>query len=538
MNTRTNEPSSILFRRRLPLCGIPVLVALLIMSSGALRGAEQAQATPNVVIMIADQLRYQSCGFSDPRAITPNIDRLAGEGMLFRNFVASTPVCSAFRGSLLTGKYASSTGVVVNELRLNPNHDTFAHVLKAAGYRTDLIGKWHLWAHQAGGHGGAGNNFVPPGPYRMGFDDFWAAYNFGHNNFRYSYWTDSPEELHGKEFKPVHFTNMAIEQIRSHAKAEEPFAMVVAYSPPHDPWGEKNVPKEWYEKFKDVEFPLPETWEDEPDPYMDRNTDKEAWLKNWKPKLPEMMRGYYAMTAALDEQVGRVLQTLQETGLDKNTIVIFVSDHGEMFGAQGRVFKMTFYEESARVPFIIRWPEHVPAGAVSDACMATPDIMPTLLGLCGRKSPAAVEGMDLSALTLGRPGPEPEFALLQGMGHTYLWNDGFEWRALRDKQYTYARYLWDGKELLFDNVNDPLQKKDLASVPGHAAKLAELRDKMNGKMVSIHDEFKPCSWYRDHWTEDRVIMRAGPGEFKRELGETIKVDTKYGHIPKDAERAK
>jgi arylsulfatase A-like enzyme len=170
--------------------------------------------------------------------------------------------------------------------------------------------------------------------------------------------------------------------------------------------------------------------------------------------------------------------------------------------------------------------------------MATPDIMPTLLGLCGRKSPAAVEGMDLSALTLGRQGPEPEFALLQGMGHTYLWNDGFEWRALRDKQYTYARYLRDGKELLFDNVEDPLQKTDLAGDPGHAAKLAELRDKMNGKMVLIHDEFKPCSWYRDHWTEDRVIMRAGPGEFKRELGETIKVDTKYGHIPKDAGRAK
>ena len=99
--------------------------------------AKAASETPNVIILIADQLRYQSCGFSDPRAITPNIDRLAREGMLFRNFVASTPVCSAFRASLLTGKYASSTGVVVNELRLNPNHDTLAHVLKAAGSRTE-----------------------------------------------------------------------------------------------------------------------------------------------------------------------------------------------------------------------------------------------------------------------------------------------------------------------------------------------------------------------------------------------------------------
>jgi arylsulfatase A-like enzyme len=137
---------------------------------------------------------------------------------------------------------------------------------------------------------------------------------------------------------------------------------------------------------------------------MDRNTNKQAWLKKWKQQLPEMIRVYYAQTAALDEQVGRLLAALKETGLEKDTIVIFVSDHGEMFGAQGRVFKMTFYEESARVPFIIRWPGHIPAAAVSDACMATPDIMPTLLGLCGQKSPAAVEGMDLSEVAQGRPG--------------------------------------------------------------------------------------------------------------------------------------
>jgi arylsulfatase A-like enzyme len=318
-------------------------------------------------------------------------------------------------------------------LRLNPNQDTLAHVLKGAGYRTDHIGKWHIWAHKAGGHAGAENNYVPPGPYRLGFDDFWAAYNFGHDNFNYSYWTDSPREIRAAEFKPVHFTNLAIKRIEEHAATGDPFAMVVGYSPPHDPRGPNNVPKEWLEKFKDVEFPLPETWQDEPDRYMDRNTNKQAWLKKWKQQLPEMIRVYYAQTAALDEQVGRLLAALKETGLEKDTIVIFVSDHGEMFGAQGRVFKMTFYEESARVPFIIRWPGHIPAAAVSDACMATPDIMPTLLGLCGQKSPAAVEGMDLSEVTQGRPGPQPEFALLQGMGHTYLWNDGFEWRALRNK---------------------------------------------------------------------------------------------------------
>ena len=448
----------------------------------------------------------------------------------FDNFVSSTPVCSAFRGSLLTGKYASSTGIVVNELRMNPNHDTFAHVLKKAGYRTDHLGKWHIWAHQAGGHRGAVNNYVPPGPYRLGFDDFWAAYNFGHRNFSYSYWTDSTREIKQTEFKSTHFTNLAIKRIREHAKTRDPFAMVVAYSPPHDPFAASNVPPKFNRMFEKVAFPLPPTWKDTPDPYMDRNTDPKRWLKRWKVQLPSMMRAYYAMTTALDVEVGRIMKTLKDTGLEDDTIVIFTSDHGEMFGAQGRVYKMTFYEESARVPFIIRWPKQIPAGARSDACMATPDIMPTLLGLCKQPIPKAVEGMDLSQIALGRKGPEPEFALLQGMGHTYLWNDGFEWRAIRDKQYTYARYLRDGRELLFDNRKDPHQATDLAADPKHQAKLAELRKKMNAKMKGIGDEFKECSWYRDNWTKDRVIIKGGRGTFKRDLGPTIEIDTDYSGV--------
>jgi choline-sulfatase len=490
-----------------------------------------AEKKPNVLILIADQLRTQSIGITDKRAKTPNIDQLAAEGMFFDQFVASTPVCSAFRGSLMTGKYASSTGIVVNELRMNPNHDTYAHVLKKAGYKTDHIGKWHIWAHKAGGHRGTENNYVPPGPYRMGFDDYWAAYNFGHNNFNYSYWTDSPKEIKvSDEFKSTHFTNMAINRLKEHAEKKDPFAMVVAYSPPHDPFTERNVQKKFYDMFKDVNFPLPETWNDTPDPYMDRNTNQKRWLSHWKIKLGFMMKAYYAMTAALDHEIGRIMKTLEETGLDKDTIVIFTSDHGEMFGAQGRVFKMTFYEESARVPFIIRWPGKIPAGKRSDACMATPDVMPTILGLCKQTIPKAVEGMDLSQLALGQKGPEPEFALLQGMGHTFLWNDGFEWRAIRDKQYTYARYLKDGKELLFDNKNDPIQSKDLASNENYQSKLKELREKMNAKMASINDEFKKCSWYRDNWTDDRVIIKGGQGEFKRELGETIKIDTMYNGL--------
>lgn len=164
--------------------------------------------TPNVIILVADQLRYQSVGFTDSRAITPHIDRLRAEGVLFKNFVSSTPVCSAFRGSLLTGKYASSTGYVVNELRMNPNHDSVAHVLSKGGYKTNMIGKWHLWANKAGGHAGAVNNYVPPGPSRLGFDDFWATYNFGHRNF-----TSCTATSRARFFAPMAFVPLRTSQI-------------------------------------------------------------------------------------------------------------------------------------------------------------------------------------------------------------------------------------------------------------------------------------------------------------------------------------
>ncbi len=496
------------------------LLAILLIALPAIAEKER----PNVLILIADQLRYQSIGLTDERAITPNIDRLAAEGMWFQNFVSSTPVCSAFRGSLMTGKYASSTGIVVNELRMNPNHDTYAHVLKQAGYKTDHIGKWHIWGNIAGRHAGPEVNFVPPGPYRLGFDDYWAAYNFGHRNYAFSYWTDGPEEVKVEGvFKPTHFTDLAINRLEEHAASEDPFAMVVAYSPPHDPFTAANCPPEFYRPFAEMEFPPAETWSETPDPLMDRNTDKIRWHSYWKPNLQDMMRAYYGMTYALDHEIGRIMETLKSTGLEENTIVIFTSDHGEMFGAQGRVFKMIFYEESARVPFIMRWPGKIPAGERSDVCMATPDVMPTLLGLCDQAIPPAVEGMDLSATALGESGPEPEFALLQGMGHTFLWKDGFEWRAIRDKRYTYARYLVNGSELLFDNIADPNQSRNLALDSGYEKKLKELREKMNRKLVSISDGFEKCSWYRDHWTHDRVIVRSGPGEIRRSTGENIEV---------------
>jgi arylsulfatase A-like enzyme len=483
-----------------------------------------ASNRPNVLIIMADQLRYESCGYAgDPKAITPHIDRLAADGMSFDNYVVNTPVCAATRATLWTGKYASSTGMVVNELRINPNHDTLGHLLTAKGYQCDYIGKWHLWASQAGRHRQTANAFCPPGPYRLGFDGFWAAYNFNHGNYNAFYFRNTPRRHEIDQWGPVHFTNLAIDQLQQHAQQDSPFAMVVSYSPPHDPWTKDNVPAWWYDRFRDVEFNLPSTWSDTPDPRMDRNANPGRWLNHWKPSLPEFMRVYYAMTAALDEQIGRLLAALEAAGLADNTIVIFTSDHGEQFGANGRVFKMTFFDKSARVPLLVRWPGKIPAGRRSTACISAVDVMPTICGMLGVGFPDSVEGIDLSDVTRVDCSCEPDFAFLQGMGHTFQWKDGFEWRAVRDQQFTYARYLSDGHELLFDNRNDPQQSTNLIDNPDYHRDRDRLRQWMAEKMLVLKDDFRPCTWYRDHWTKDRAILQAAQGPFHREFGPDIKV---------------
>lgn len=472
---------------------------------------------PNVIYILADQLRYQSLGYAgDARARTPNLDRLASQSVSFRQCVSTMPVCAAYRASLLTGKYPSSTGMAVNELRMNPNHRCLGHVVTEAGYETGYIGKWHLWANQAGHHTERKNSYIPPEMkrYRLGWDGHWAAYNFHHQYYHNFYYMDDPVKRSFDGYEPDGQTSMAIDFIEKQAGKDRPFYLTLSLGTPHDPWSARNVPAEYLKPFEDVDFPLPESWSDLPDPYMDRNTDPEKWLSHWKKQLPGFQRVYAAMNANLDHNVGRIMKALDDAGIAEETILVFTSDHGEQFGANARVFKLTFYDPSARVPMLIRWPGKIPAGTVSDALLGTPDIMPTLLGLMGLEIPEAVEGMDLSGAARGEKGPEPEFALLQGLGHTYLWKDGFEWRAVRDRRYTYARYLCDGSQLLFDNQADPQQRKNLAADPAHKRTLARLRDQMAKKMKELEDTFEKCTWYRDHWTDgDRCIIASARGKF-------------------------
>jgi len=467
---------------------------------------------PNLLFVFADQLGYTRCGYAgDAKARTPNIDALARQGVNFCNAVSNMPVCAAYRASLFTGKYPTSTGMVINELRMRTGHECFGHVLTHSGYQTGYIGKWHLYANELGNHHDPKNSFVPPGPNRLGFDGYWAAYNFHHGYYNAYYHTDSPRKIFYGEnvYEPDAQTDLMIDFLSGSAKADKAFAAFLSYGTPHDPWADDNVPEEYRKMFEGVSFPNPPNYKDRNDKYADGwgrlNPEHRKSLETWR-------RNYYAMTANLDWNIGRLLDALDKAGLAQNTIVVFTSDHGEMFGAHGRRAKNIFYEEAARIPFIIRWPVNIPAGLVSDAPLSTVDMMPTILSLMDLKIPEDVEGMDLGSCALGRKGPEPQAAMLQNTGACAAWENGHEWRALRDKRYTYAVYRVDKSELLFDNKNDPYQMTNLAADPGHVKTLARFRKMLAAKMRYINDTFEQCTWYRDNWTDGkRNILRGAKG---------------------------
>jgi len=488
--------------------------------------AGSAEKKPNLLVVLADQLGLNHCKYAAywngrnypgaEHAMTPTLDRFAQQGINFRNTVANTPVCSAFRASLMTGKYTTSHGMVINELQLNPYQDCLGHSLTRAGYNTAYIGKWHIYANKLGDHTNPDNSFVPRGVHRLGFNGYWAAYNFHHDYYNTYYHTESRDKIFWGQgvYEPDGQTELAIDWLKCRGqKSSQPFAMVLSWGTPHDPWNDDNVPAEYREKFANVSLPNSPNYKPANDPYADawaRLSDAErANLEKWR-------RNYYAMTTNLDWNFGRLMKYLDDAGLSDNTIVVFSSDHGEMFGAQGRRAKNIFYEEAARIPMLIRWPGRIQAGRVSDACMSTVDYMPTLLGLLGLSIPSRVEGMDLSPLALGTGVAEPDCVLMQGTGATANWDTGHEWRAIRNKRYTYAKFRISREgvpqELLFDNVEDPFQTRNLVADEGHQTVLQECRAKLNEKMQSVSDTFEASTFYRDKWTDgNRKIIRGARG---------------------------
>ena len=296
---------------------------------------------------------------------------------------------------------------------------------------------------------------------------------------------------------------MTIEQLKRLSASDKPFALFLSIGTPHDPWVPENVPADCLERFRSTDFHLPENYLPENDPHAD------AWARlsdEEREQLTEWMRVYYAMTANLDDNIGRLLDSIREMGLDQNSIIVFTSDHGELFGAHGRRAKNIFYEEAVRVPFLIKWKNHLEEGVRRNFVFNTVDIMPSLLSLMGLSIPDEVEGTDLSRCILGESDTE-KGALMMCTGPTAVFGDGQEWRAFRTKKYTYAVFKSDGQELLFDNQTDPLQMNNLIGKEAYQEVAEDLKHKMYAEMNRIGDNFEKNSYYEKNWIKDRIIER-------------------------------
>lgn len=423
-------------------------------------GADAADRRPNILIIMPDQMRGQAMGVAgDTNVRTPTLDRLARDGLFLPNTFANTPVCCPARASILTGLYTHRHGVLSNDLRLRESSRTLAEVLADAGYATGFIGKWHL----DGGRRMPG--FIPPGPRRQGFQ-FWAANECNHNHFNSSYFRDTDQPIPIKRFEPEVWTDEAIGFIR--ANRDRPFFLFWTCGPPHDPKGAPPDFEKLYDPAKLVMRP------------------------NWKEGIRgagrnEMMK-YYAAITAIDAQVGRMLDVLKELGIADDTIVLFTSDHGDMVGSQGVNHKCKPWEESIRVPGIIRYPSRIAHGRRGDTLFSHVDFMPTLLSLCGVSIPPGLQGRDLSKSLTGRDGEEPECVLLQMCDSFGRDGSPAPWRAVRTKGHLYARFE-DKPWLLCDIEKDPYQLKNLVDEPATADLRARLDALLRREMERVGDSW-------------------------------------------------
>lgn len=457
---------------------------------------------PNIIYVFADAYRQQAVGCmnADPVA-TPNLDGFAEQSVKLSHCVSTQPICSPYRGMLMSGLYPHRSGVGRNcnsgrpDSYLRPETRCWSDVMAERGYSLGYIGKWHLDYPDDQPHEWLGNRepkarqwdaFTPPGPQRHGFG-FWYAYGAYNNHLQPHYWTGDggiESRIDVEQWAVEHETDVAIRFLRNEGGAcrddDKPFALAVSYNPPHGP--HDLVPEKYRAMYRDK--PVEELLNR---PNVDLSTEQGA-------RAGRCAADYFAACTGVDDQFGRLLAEIDALGLGDETIVIFTSDHGEMLGSHGRMLKSVWYDESMLVPFMMRAP-----GAATprwdDLLLSPPDLCPTLLGLAGlgEHVPDGVQGVDRSAVLLTGEGERPELALYRNPGP----EDGPpEYRGLRTHRYTFVTQHPDApagpeapddqpRRLLYDSEADPYQMSNIAD--REPALVAEFEQRLWAELDAIGD---------------------------------------------------
>jgi choline-sulfatase len=466
---------------------------------------DRTKKPKNILLMMSDQHRPASLSINgNTPARTPNLDALARSGVRFDHAYSTCPVCAPSRASLLTGLWMHNHGVMFNESAWPYEHKTIAHHLGRAGYITSLIGKMHFVDAQTHGF-----------DYHLDFND-WMQYlgpktnifadEIGNRPSSGSglpqiddLWRESGDPWTGnvvddgrlgllapggvsKLEEQDHFesfvTRESIRFLKHYAKREEPFFLISSYLKPHDPFFPA---QRFYLQFEADQMKMPDTWGKvnmATVPKSIRESIENPWIEPELDKSTENakkhMALYYASLMQMDDNVGQMLKALKDLGLEDDTIVLYVSDHGEMLGEHGLWQKTVFYEESVGVPFIMRAPGVTTENTRSATPVSLVSVVPTLLDLCGVDIPVGLDGESLT----------PDLHTPQQTRETVVYSEyglhsKYAKAMLRAGDFKYMTYAHDAPDQMFNLREDPEEMNNLAIQPAFAAKAAEMKTKLD-----------------------------------------------------------
>ena len=504
-----------------------LLITNLFLFLTAMSGLAQAGANngsrPNLVFIMSDQHSFDMVGWHDgSQALTPHLEKLASMGMVFRNAVVNTPQCTPYRGILLSGMHSIQNGAMNNDIRMLSSSETgqpgsyFAEVLARQGYQTGYIGKWHLY-------GGDRARPIPAGPHRYGFDGYFLSNNCTLEfEAGKAYWWDSSghKQFH-QEWEPFGQSRHADDFISR--QSDSPFALFIAYHPPHDFGGNKyNAPEKYMAMYDEQRLKL-----------RDNVADNTANRIRY--------RGHLAMISGIDEAVGVVVAALERKGLLDNTIIVFTADHGDMlFSHNWPNNKGRPENESLHVPLLIRWPKAIRPGS-TNMLIGTLDLMPTLLGLLNIAPPNTCQGKDLSTqIVRHRKGRQKQIP---------IYNHQHDWRGVYTKRFTYAFCTDPAKDpeklpnadtafsrfVLYDRKKDPAEKTNLFNDPGYARiqrKLdARTRSWMSnaGEVDMPYEKISrlirsPAHGQQRPWPAGEGLLKGIPSQILKGTGQKEKTD--------------
>lgn len=479
------------------------------MSASPVVHGDQGASRPNIVFILIDDLRYDTFGFmGHPFVETPNLDKLAIEGMRFNNAFVTTSLCSPARATYLTGQYMHHHKVVDNADPMPSDNVTFPQMLRAAEYETAFIGKWHMGGSSSAPRPGfdhwvsfPGQGTYQPGQQKLNVD--------GQSLARTKYMTDE-------------LTDYAVRWIGKQQN-KKPFLLYLSHKGVH---GLYDPAPRHLDRYKDASVTPPVTMEDT----IENRAGKPMWVldqrNSWhgvefpyygrsKQSVTEMYRHYCEMIVSIDESVGRVMEALRAQGVDQETLVVFTSDGGHLWGEHGLIDKRCAYEESIRIPMLAYSPSLIKANTHCDAIVSNLDLAPTFLELAGIATPNAMDGKSLVQLFAN---PKATNSWRTHLLYEYYWEPAFPQTpttfALRGNRYKFIQYqgIWDTDEL-YDMQADPYEMRNLILEPEHQGLVATLRRQLYEQLKETGGDRIPFGFKRNHGSNLRSPQASGRAEF-------------------------